>query len=75
LPYPQPDRLVVICEQHPSLAGFCVGSPPNAADWLARTRSSSALGLSHDRACGVVAAGLPAARAARTDPATLLRAE
>ena len=48
LPYPEPDRLVVLCEQHPSLARFCVGSPPNASDWMTRTKSFVSLGLARD---------------------------
>jgi predicted permease len=48
LPFPAADRLVVICEQHPSVAAFCVGSPPNAADWASRSRALEAVGVARD---------------------------
>jgi len=48
LSYDEPERLVVICEQHPSVRNFCVGSPPNAADWEDRSGSFTALGVARD---------------------------
>src|SRR3990172_11120085 len=48
LPFPAADRLVVICERHPSVAAFCVGSPPNAADWASRSRTLGAVGIARD---------------------------
>ncbi|HEX9894240.1 MAG TPA: ADOP family duplicated permease [Gemmatimonadales bacterium] len=48
LPYRDPDRLVALCELHPSLAQFCVASPPNATDWERRSKSFSAFGLGRD---------------------------
>ncbi len=45
LPFPSANRLVVICERHPSVAGFCIGSPPNAADWAAQSRTLAAVGV------------------------------
>lgn len=48
LPYDAPHQLVVICERHPSLAHFCVGSPPDAADFAARSRSFAAIGVARD---------------------------
>ncbi|MBI4500666.1 MAG: ABC transporter permease [Gemmatimonadetes bacterium] len=48
LPFPSADRLVGICEQHSSVAGFCIGSPPNAADWAAESRTLEAVGIARD---------------------------
>ncbi len=48
LPFPSADRLVLLCEQHPSVAGFCVGSPPNAADWASASRTLEAIGIARD---------------------------
>ena len=49
LPFPAAGRLVVICEQHPSVpAGYCIGSPPNAADWAAASRTMDAIGVARD---------------------------
>src|SRR3990172_6674729 len=48
LPFPAADRLVVICERHPSVAAFCVGSPPNAADWASRSHTLEAVGIARD---------------------------
>ena len=48
LPYPEPDRLVALCAQHPSVAQFCVASPPDATDWERRSRSFAAMGLGRD---------------------------
>jgi len=49
LPFPDAGRLVVMCERHPSVpAGFCIGSPPNAADWAAASRTLDAVGVARD---------------------------
>jgi putative ABC transport system permease protein len=48
LPFPSADRLVLLCERHPSVAGFCIGSPPNAADWAAQSKSLEAVGIARD---------------------------
>lgn len=48
LPFPQADRLVTLCERHPSVAAFCVGSPPNAADWASRSTTLEAVGIARD---------------------------
>ncbi|HET9513729.1 MAG TPA: protein kinase, partial [Gemmatimonadales bacterium] len=48
LPYPEADRLVALCATHPSVASFCVASPPDAADWERGSRSFTALGLGRD---------------------------
>ncbi len=39
LPFPDSERVVMLCETNPRLEGFCVASPPNVAD-LARMTSS-----------------------------------
>ena len=48
LPFPRSDRLVLLCERHPSVAGFCIGSPPDAADWAAQSHSLEAVGIARD---------------------------
>ncbi len=48
LPFPQSDRLVLLCERHPSVAGFCIGSPPDAADWAAQSHSLQGVGIARD---------------------------
>lgn len=45
LPFPEPDRLVAVCETHPSVAGFCIASPPNVMDWRRQSRSLEAIGV------------------------------
>lgn len=45
LPYPEPGRLVALCETHPSIEGYCVGSPPDVEDWAAQSRTVVSLGL------------------------------
>lgn len=48
LPYPDGDRLVIICETNPAIAGHCVASTPNVADWAERARSFESLGLGRE---------------------------
>ncbi len=45
LPFPEPDRLMAICETGESVAGYCVASPPNAMDWSRQSRSFETLGI------------------------------
>ena len=45
LPYPDADRLVSLCEEHPSVAGYCVASPPNVEDWSSETEKIEDMGL------------------------------
>ncbi len=48
LPFPDANRLVVICERHPSVAAFCIGSPPDAADLAASSHTLEAIGVARD---------------------------
>ena len=48
LPFADSRRLVAICETHPSVEGFCIGSPPDVEDFAARTRTLSSIGLGRD---------------------------
>ncbi len=48
LPFPEPSRLVRICEINPAVAGFCVASPPNLMDWSRQSRSFAELGLARE---------------------------
>ncbi|MGA2381819.1 MAG: ABC transporter permease [Gemmatimonadales bacterium] len=48
LPFADSRRLVAICETHPSVAGFCIGSPPDVEDFAARSRTLSSIGLGRD---------------------------
>lgn len=45
LPLRDSERLVVVCEQHPRVRGFCVASPSNVRDWAERSRTLEALGV------------------------------
>jgi len=48
LPFPEPDRLVILCETHPSVADFCIASPPNVEDWSNQVETVEQLGLGRD---------------------------
>lgn len=48
LPYPEPHRLVVLCETHDSMAGICSASPPNVRDWRETTGAFEALGVARN---------------------------
>jgi putative ABC transport system permease protein len=46
LPFPEPDRLVVVCETHPDRpGGWCGASPANQADWREQSVTLAELGL------------------------------
>ncbi len=45
LPFPDSGRLVTLCETHPSIEGYCSGSPPDVEDWAAQSRTFASLGL------------------------------
>ena len=45
LSFPDADRLVALCETHPSIEGFCVASPPNVEDWSRESRTLASVGL------------------------------
>lgn len=45
LPFPEPDRLVSLCESHPQVAAFCVASTPNVSDWGRLSHSLAAVGV------------------------------
>jgi len=44
LDFPDPDRLVEVCEEHESVAGFCTASFVNVRDFDARSRTFERLG-------------------------------
>ncbi len=48
LPFPEPDRLVRLCEVHPSVQGFCIASPYSVGEWGRQSRMLSAVGLARD---------------------------
>ncbi len=48
LPVPESERLVSLCETHPSVEGYCVASPPNVADWQRLSRTVSSFGQGRD---------------------------
>ncbi|UCG88862.1 MAG: ABC transporter permease [Gemmatimonadota bacterium] len=48
LPLVEPDHLVRICETNPAVAGFCIASPPNVADWSDQSRAFEAFGIARD---------------------------
>jgi predicted permease len=45
LPFPDSERLVTLCELHESIAGFCIVSPPDLADWAQASRTLEGLAL------------------------------
>lgn len=54
LPYPEPDRIVMVCETSPERpAGWCGASPANWADWTRSSRTMEALGLARDWPFGI----------------------
>ena len=44
LDFPEPDRLVQLCEEHESVAGFCTNSFVNVRDFNARSRAFERVG-------------------------------
>ncbi len=48
LPYPDSQRLVALCETHPSVEGFCIASPPDVEDFTRASRTLTAIGLGRD---------------------------
>ena len=48
LPFPNAERLVVLCEENPSIAGFCIASPPNVEDWARQSSVFEELGVGRD---------------------------
>ncbi len=45
LPFPEADRLVVLCEDHPRLSGLCIASPGNTEDLRQGTTTLAELGI------------------------------
>jgi putative ABC transport system permease protein len=45
LPFPGSERVVTVCETHPEVEGYCVASPPDVADFAARSRTFEAMGV------------------------------
>ncbi len=50
LPLPDSERLVVLCEVNPSIAGFCIGSPANVEDWDEQAQAIEEFGLGRHEA-------------------------
>ncbi len=48
LPFPNAGRLIVLCEENPAVAGFCVASPPNVEDWSRQSRAIEEFGIGRD---------------------------
>jgi predicted permease len=48
LPFPDPDRLVRICEVHPSVQGYCIASPYSVREWGRESRTLREAGLGRD---------------------------
>ncbi|MCC7132156.1 MAG: ABC transporter permease [Gemmatimonadales bacterium] len=48
LPFPAADRLVTLCDRHPSVRDFCVVTPPDAAEWAERSTTLVGIGLARD---------------------------
>lgn len=45
LPFPDSERVVILCETAERVSGFCVASPPNAEDWARSSRTLDAVGV------------------------------
>ena len=45
LPFPDSSSLVILCETHPSVADYCIASPPNVEDWSDQVETVETLGL------------------------------
>ncbi|MDP2957601.1 MAG: ABC transporter permease [Longimicrobiales bacterium] len=45
LDLPESDRLVLVCEEHPRLQGYCIASPGQVEDFRQATRTLSDLGI------------------------------
>ena len=48
LPFPESDRVVILCETNESIGQHCVASPPNALDWQDRGRTVEAVGQARE---------------------------
>jgi putative ABC transport system permease protein len=48
LPFPDSERLMVLCEQNPSVEGFCIASPPNVEDWARQSEAFEEFGVGRD---------------------------
>ena len=48
LPFPDSERLVILCEENPAVAGFCIASPPNVEDWSLQSSAFEELGVGRD---------------------------
>jgi len=59
LPFPEPGRLVALCETHPTIEGYCANSPPDVEDWAARSRTMVTFGLARTQSMKLVRAGGP----------------
>jgi len=54
LPYPEPERVVMVCETNPERpASWCGASPANWADWARRSRTLESIGLARDWPFGI----------------------
>ena len=48
LPFPDSERLMVLCEQNPAVEGFCIASPPNVEDWSRQSAAFEEFGVGRD---------------------------
>jgi putative ABC transport system permease protein len=75
VPFPEPDRLVVVWETNPSLpVPVMVASPPTLHDWQTRNRSFEAIGAFQWRSVTLSGVGEPEQIRGATVTARLLRA-
>ncbi|HEX9710321.1 MAG TPA: ABC transporter permease, partial [Candidatus Thermoplasmatota archaeon] len=61
LPLPDSRELVILCEEHASIEGYCIMSPPNAEDLGREARTLEGVGLVRDWPFAVGDAGESAA--------------
>jgi len=57
LPFPDPGRLVALCETNPTVEGYCANSPPDVEDWSARSRAAVSFGLGRSQSFKMTRAG------------------
>src|SRR5215207_8232833 len=75
VPFPSPDRLVVVWETNPSLpVPVMVASPPTLHDWQTRNRVFDAIGAFRWRSVTISGGGEPEQLRGATVTAPLLRA-
>lgn len=48
LPFPDSERVVILCETHEQVGNYCIASPPNVEDWGGASSTIEAFGLARN---------------------------